>query len=190
MLVCIFTILWTAEVHGVARSTSSYPSRLPALGHKLWLKIFYHYKVYPLNLESLNQTKTIPVVLPSSQIEIWGKTVKRLELWSDLDKLNKDKNIQFLFYRYSMIRKKNIKIKISTKLPEVLYIQGVDSLTNCFYLLVQLLNHIESHCSMLLKCHRKMKDIHWNFKSKSNLNVVLVRPKLYTKLCFLRLWFD
>ena len=96
-----------AEVHGVARSTSSYPSRLPALGHKWWLKIFYQYKVYPLNLESLNQTKTIPVVLPSSQIEIWGKTVKRLELWSDLDKLNKDKNIQFLFYRYSMIRKKH-----------------------------------------------------------------------------------
>jgi len=59
-----------AEVHGVAQGTPSYPRRLPALGRKLWLKIFYHFKVDPLNLESLNQTKTIPVVLPSFPIEI------------------------------------------------------------------------------------------------------------------------
>ena len=123
-----------AEVHGVAQGTSRYPRRLPALGRKLWLKIFYHFKVDQLRIS--NQSKTIPVVLPSFPIEIWGKTAKRLELWSDLNKTNKDKNIQFLFYRHSMIRKKNIKIRISTKLPEVLYIQGVDSLTNCFYLLV------------------------------------------------------
>ena len=93
-----------AEVHGVAQGTSRYPRRLPALGRKLWLKIFYHFKVDQLRIS--NQTKTIPVVLPSFPIEIWGKTAKRLELWSDLNKTNKDKNIQFLFYRHSMIRKK------------------------------------------------------------------------------------
>ena len=33
-------------------------------------------KVFPLNLESQNQAKNIPVDLPSSPIKIWGKSVQ------------------------------------------------------------------------------------------------------------------
>ena len=35
--------------------------------------------VDPLNLESQNQAKNIPVGLPSSPIKIWGKSVTQIE---------------------------------------------------------------------------------------------------------------
>ena len=46
--------------------THSYTRRLPALDRKLRFLLFFPIKVDPLNLDSENQLKNIPVVLPSS----------------------------------------------------------------------------------------------------------------------------
>ena len=41
----------------------------------LWTKLYF-LKVNPFNLEFLIQDKNLPIVIPSSQIKIWGKSVK------------------------------------------------------------------------------------------------------------------
>ena len=55
----------------VTRGNHRYSRSLPALGRKLRFGLFFSIKVDPLNLESLNQAKNIPVGLPSSPITIW-----------------------------------------------------------------------------------------------------------------------
>ena len=55
----------------VTRGNHRYSRSLPALGRKLRFGLFFSIKVDPLNLESLNQAKNIPVGLASSPITIW-----------------------------------------------------------------------------------------------------------------------
>ena len=87
ILVKIYQILgWEP---GVAQGTNSYSCRLPALCQKL---LFFPLTVDPLNWESQNQAKNIPVVLPSSPIKNLrqiGQTQKqRLQLYRLQQKYN------------------------------------------------------------------------------------------------------
>ena len=66
----------------IALGTNSYSCCLPALCRKLRLCLFFPIKVDPLNLESQNQTEKILMVLLSSPIKIWDKSVP--ELFSDI----------------------------------------------------------------------------------------------------------
>ena len=92
---------WSALYHyqqawepSVAQVTYSYSRRLLALGHKLRFEPFFTLKADLLNLESQNKAKNITVDLPSSQINIWGKSANRFQ--SD-DRTNKQSNKDYYF---------------------------------------------------------------------------------------------
>ena len=92
------TIAWEPSV---AQGTHSYSRCLPARGRKLRFSLFFPIKVDPINLESQNQAKNIPVVLPSSPIKTWEKSV--LECLS-YDRTHKQRNKRrLLLYIFSRI---------------------------------------------------------------------------------------
>ena len=92
------TIAWEPSV---AQGTHSYSRCLPARGRKLRFSLFFPIKVDPINLESQNQAKNIPVVLPSSPIKTWGKLVQGF-IRTMIGQTNKQKLILYI-YKYCWI---------------------------------------------------------------------------------------
>ena len=79
--------LWYTSLE--TQRCQGYSRRLPALS------CLPAIKVYPLNLESQNQAKNIPVGLSSSQIKIWGKSVQGFLSYDRTDK----QSLQLYMYR-------------------------------------------------------------------------------------------
>ena len=63
--------------------------------------MFPYKSIDPLNLESRNQAKHIPVLLPSFPIKIWGNSVKGLPSYDRKKKLQ-----LYIYYIYCRISRK------------------------------------------------------------------------------------
>ena len=110
MFVC-FSYVWISGIYiilpwepSVAQVNHSYSRRLPALGRFKRVTNFFAIKVDPLNLDSQSQANNIPLVVPSSPIKIWGKSVLRFIRYDRAYKqTNRDYNFIYwdIFYVHS-----------------------------------------------------------------------------------------
>ena len=93
--------LYLAYEPCVAKETHSYSCRTPALDLKLRFYLFLHLKVDSLILKYQSQAKKITLVLPSSKIKIYGKSVK--ELWVTWTDRQTDRQSDITLYIYNNI---------------------------------------------------------------------------------------
>ena len=109
----LYTSLGTQRCQGYL---NCYSYRFPAL------KLFYRETKFslvklnrPLNLESQNQTKNIPVGLPSSQIKIWRQLVQG---FLNFDRTNKQTDKKQRYQRFSLqyLRITKFEFVVKTKI--------------------------------------------------------------------------